>query len=188
MRRSRIRRTIISSDERDLPDDVRSEIEKNQKYRELQDRTVFVRRVVALKRYETPAPGSRERCVVRVRKRIEWMQEQEAEKSSELDFAGQPAFSLRYGLAAAVAAVLAIQAFILGQPPSQSPTHVGASTMGPALANDDDNNESHFIPLPPGPNFRDMAPLFKNSISHPLNTSYDFAFTNPAIREIEFVK
>ena len=190
MKRSRIRKTIISSDERDLPDDVRAEIEKTPEYRELHDRTVFVRRVVSLKRYETPVPGSRERCVVMVRKRIEWMREQEAEKSSESDFAGQPAFSLRYGLAAAVVAVLAIHAFIVGQPPSHSPSHIGAATLGPTVAKDPGTNEFQFIPLPPGPNYQDpgMAPMFNSSISHPANTPYKLAQTNPAIWVIENVK
>ncbi len=188
MKRSRIRKTIISSDERDLPGDVRAEIQKNPEYRELHERTVFVRRVVALKRYETPAPGSHERCAVMVRKQIEWIQEKEAEKSSETDFAGQPAFTLRFGLAAAVVAVMAIHALIEGQAPSNSPSHMGASTLGQTVAKDPGPNKNKFIPIPPGPNFQDMAPLFEHQISHPPNTSYKFAFTNPPIRQIDYVK
>jgi len=189
MKRSRIRKTIISSDERDLPDDVRAEIEKNPEYRELQDRTDLVRRVVALKRYESPASGSRERCVVMVRKRIEWMQENEREKSPESDFSAQPAFSLRYGLAAAVAAVLAVQAFISGQSPSNSPSLMKTGVVSDSnTVKENETFQNQYNPLPPGPNYQDMGYLFEQSVSHPPNTSYDIAFTNPAIMEVEFLR
>ena len=187
MKKSRIRKTILSGTRRDLPEDLQSEIESDPELRELRDRTMFVRRVVALKRYETPAPGSRERCVVMFRKRIEWLEERESAKSSELESVGWPALGLRYGLAAVVVAVLVIHTFTSGSRQPSS-TQMNASILGPIAPDKQPNREFQFIPIPPGPNFQDeeMAPLFDFFVTNPQNFDPQISRMNPTMKAVGF--
>ena len=117
MKQSRIRRIIISSDEHDLPAEARAAMEQHAEYRGLHDRSVYLRRLIALKRYELPEAGARERCVETLRRRIEWQAalEEHRREQEPARFGGQV---FRYGMAAAVAAVLAVHAYTINRLPS----------------------------------------------------------------------
>lgn len=142
----RIQRIVLECDEGELSQDILSHLEScaacGKQYRQ----ACFSRRLVALKRFEMPSELRREACLAQLHDRL-------ADLEHEHDRAGyrlHPA--LRYGMAAAVVAMVAAHLAVLGgadrlhSPVTQSELRL--RTFEEFLADRDDQIERAF-PSPP---------------------------------------
>ena len=113
MKCTRIQRIVLESDEAELTHEILSHVESCPACGEHYRQSCSCRRLVALKRYEIPSELRREACLAELHGRLLYLQDQR----DHAGFSRHPAF--RYGLAAAVVAMVA--------------AHLAAMSVAPAL-------------------------------------------------------
>ncbi len=105
---SKLKKTIVLFDNNTLPDELRERIDSCPECREFFEHSNEIRRILALKGHESPRPGHAERCVVRVRQRLEALSgENEACRDWRAVLLG-PMPVLRFGMAALLLSLMGL--------------------------------------------------------------------------------
>lgn len=123
MRCSRVRERLIEFEDRELIPELQSHLDQCPACRQHREQMDFVRRLIALKKYERPAPGVEARCLAGIRRRLE-QPDRTPEKAwggvwEVLTGAPLPAF--RYAVATAFAVLVAVHVLSLPQLPPVQP-------------------------------------------------------------------
>jgi hypothetical protein len=123
MKCSNIQKLLIEFENRELTPELQSHVHGCPECRKHIEQMDFVRQMIALKRYEKPAPGVEARCMAGIRRRIEQPDEGLAAAWSGLweVLTGPPLPMFRYATAAAFAVLLLIHVLSLSQLPAVSP-------------------------------------------------------------------
>lgn len=121
---SHAQRLMLEFEDRELPPDVRSHLDACAACRRQREQADFVRRLVALKRYERPSPGMEARCRAGIRRRLEHPEQEPGFARGGVweTLTAWPVPAFRYALATTFALLVAVHLLSLPQLPALQAT------------------------------------------------------------------